>query len=122
MNQRTLLITLTSDWQAALRTAGQKAAARSYQGEVLNFETAGAFFGKLTERRWALVHALQGQGAMSVRELARRAVRDVRRVHDDVAALADLGLIERTDSGGVLCPFEAVHIDMRLTAGQALAA
>ena len=122
MNKRTLLITMDADWKAALRTAGQKATARSYQGEVLNFETAGAFFGKLTERRWALVHVLQGQGAMSVRELARRAARDVRRVHDDVAVLAGLGLVERTVSGGVLCPFDAMHIDMRLTAGQALAA
>ena len=122
MNKRTLLITMTADWQAALRAAGQRAAARSYQGEVLNFETAGGFFGKLTERRWALVHALQGQGAMSVRELARRVARDVRRVHDDVAVLAELGLFERTDSGGVVCPFDAVHIDMRLTAAQALAA
>ena len=122
MSKRTLLITMDADWKAALRTAGQKATARSYQGEVLNFETAGAFFGKLTERRWALVHVLQGQGAMSVRELARRAARDVRRVHDDVAVLAGLGLVERPDSGGVLCPFDAVHIDMRLTAGQALAA
>lgn len=122
MNKRTLLITMTADWQAALRAAGQRAAARSYQGEVLNFETAGGFFGKLTERRWALVHALQGQGAMSVRELARRVARDVRRVHDDVAVLAELGLFERTDTGGVVCPFDAVHIDMRLTAAQALAA
>ena len=122
MSKRTLLITMDADWKAALRTAGQKATARSYQGEVLNFETAGAFFGKLTERRWALVHLLQGQGAMSVRELARRAARDVRRVHDDVAVLAGLGLVERTVSGGVLCPFDAMHIDMRLTAGQALAA
>ena len=122
MSKRTLLITMDADWKAALRTAGQKATARSYQGEVLNFETAGAFFGKLTERRWALVHVLQGQGAMSVRELARRAARDVRRVHDDVAVLAGLGLVERTVSGGVLCPFDAMHIDMRLTAGQALAA
>ena len=83
---------------------------------MLNFETAGSFFGKLTERRWALMHALQGQGAMSVRELARRVTRDVRRVHDDVQVLAELGLFERTDSGGVVCPFDAVHIDMRLTA------
>ena len=89
---------------------------------MLNFETAESFFGKLTARRWALVHALQGQGAMSVRELARRVARDVRRVHDDVEVLSGLGLFERTDSGGVVCPFEAVHIDMRLTAPQALAA
>ena len=122
MTKRTLMITMNADWRGALRAAGKRAAARSYQVEVLNFETAGSFFGQLTERRWALVHALQGQGAMSVRELARRVARDVRRVHDDVQVLAGLGLFERTDSGGVVCPFEAVHIDMRLTATQPLAA
>ena len=122
MTKRTLTITMTADWRGALRAAGKRATARSYQGEVLNFESAGSFFGKLTERRWALVHALQGQAPMSVRELARRVARDVRRVHDDVKALAELGLVERTESGGVLCPFEAVHIDMRLTASEALAA
>lgn len=122
MTKRTLTITMTADWRGALRAAGKRASARSYQGEVLNFESAGSFFGKLTERRWALVHALQGQGPMSVRELARRVARDVRRVHGDVEALAELGLVERTESGGVLCPFEAVHIDMRLTATEALAA
>ena len=122
MTRRTLMITMNADWRAALRTAGKRAAARSYQGEVLNFETAGGFFGKLTERRWALVHALQGQGAISLRELARRVTRDIRRVHDDVEVLAELGLFERTDSGGVVCPFDAVHIDMRLTAPHPLAA
>ena len=48
-----------------------------YQGETLNFETPGAFFGRLTERRWALVTALLGQGTLAVRELARRVGRDV---------------------------------------------
>jgi predicted transcriptional regulator len=122
MTKRTLLITMTADWRGALRAAGKRATARSYQGEVLNFEDAGSFFGKLTERRWALMHVLQGQGPMSVRELARRAKRDVRRVHDDVEVLAELGLVERTDNGGVACPFEDVHIDMRLTAAQQRAA
>jgi predicted transcriptional regulator len=122
MNQRTLVITMNTDWRGALRTAGQRATARSVQGEVLNFESAASFFGKLTERRWTLAHALQGQGPMPVRELARRVDRDVRRVHDDVEVLAELGLIERTDSGGVVCPFESVHINMRLTAPEPLAA
>ena len=122
MTKRTLMITMNADWRVALRAAAKRATARSYQGEVLNFETAGSFFGKLTERRWALVHALQGQGALSVRELARRVARDVRRVHDDVQVLAELGPFERTENGGVECPFEAVHIDMRLTAADPLAA
>lgn len=121
MTKRTLMITMNADWRAALRTAGKRAAASSYQGEVLNFETAGIFIGKLTERRWALVHVLQGQGPMSVRASARRVTGDVRRVHDDVKVLAKLGLLERTESGGVVCPFDAVHIDMRLTAPHPLA-
>ena len=122
MNNRTLMITMAPDWRAALRAAGKQATSRLYQGEVLNFESAGSFFGKLTERRWELVQALQGQGPMAVRELARRVARNVRRVHDDVEVLAELGLVERTDGGGVECPFEAVHIDIRLMAQQPLPA
>lgn len=114
MNTRTLMITLQPDWQAALRQAGRRASARSYRGEVLNFESPGAFFGRLTERRWALVRALQGQGEIALRELARRVERDVKRVHEDMRELLELGLVERGEGGGVVCPFARVHIDMEL--------
>lgn len=121
--QRTLTITLQPDWRAALRKAGKTADhADGYQGEVLNFESPGALFSRLIERRWALVHALQGQGPMAVRELARRVGRDVKRVHEDVQALADLGLVERDAAGGVACPYAEVHVDLRLRAAAALAA
>ena len=33
--------------------------ASTYQRETLNFETPGTFFGKLTERRWSIIDALQ---------------------------------------------------------------
>lgn len=111
---RTLTITLSPDWRAGLRRAGKAAQADRYQGETLNFESPGAFFGRLTERRWALVTALLGQGVLAVRELARRVGRDVKRVHEDVQVLAELGLVERNDAGGVLCPFADVHIDMHV--------
>jgi predicted transcriptional regulator len=111
---RTLTITMTPDWRAALRLSGKTAQADSYQGETLNFESPGAFFGRLTERRWSLVTALQGQGAMAVRELARRSGRDVKRVHEDVQVLTSQGLVERDEAGGVLCPFADVHIDMHV--------
>ncbi len=119
---RTLTITLQPDWRAALRTAGQRAQATTYQGETLNFENPEAFFGRLTQRRWVLVRALQGQGVLAVRELARRIGRDIKRVHEDVQVLADLGLVERDEGGGVLCPFAEVHIDMHMLAPQPLAA
>jgi hypothetical protein len=37
-------------------------------------------------------------------------------VHEDVVILAELGLLERTASGGVLCPYSSMHIDMHLKA------
>jgi len=116
MTERTLTITMQSDWKGALRAAAQTAKAGIYQGEVLNFETPAQFFGQLTEKRWDLVRAAQGKGEMSVRELARTVGRDVKRVHEDIVMLAELGLLERSPSGGVVCPYTSMHIDMYLKA------
>jgi predicted transcriptional regulator len=111
MTKRTLTIRLDADWRSGLR-----AAKRTYQGEVLNFETPAALFSRLTDRRWEILRTLQGQGPMALRELARRVGRDVKRVHEDVTALTDLGLVERGDTGSVVCPFETVHVDLTLRA------
>jgi predicted transcriptional regulator len=96
--------------------AAQAAQKSTYQGEVLNFESPGHFFGQLTEKRTALVRTAQGKGELSVRVLARLVDRDVKRVHEDVVVLADLGLLERTESGGMVCPYSSMHIDMVLKA------
>lgn len=116
MTSRYLTITLQPDWRGALRTMGKALKADTYQGEVLNFESPAQFFGQLTEKRWEMVRAAQGKGEISVRELARLVGRDVKRVHEDVGILSTLGLLERTDSGGVVCPFASMHIDMHLEA------
>ncbi|WP_216644683.1 transcriptional regulator [Candidatus Thiodictyon syntrophicum] len=104
MEKRTLTITVSPDWRGALREAGRLASAEHYQGETLNFESPGTFLGRLSARRWALVQTLLGAGEMPLRELARHLGRDVKRVHEDIAVLAELGLVERSDRGGVLCP------------------
>jgi predicted transcriptional regulator len=116
MTQRNLTITLQPDWKAAIRAVGVAAKSDTYQGEVLNFETPAQFFGQLTEKRWGIVRAAQGKGELSVRELARIVDRDVKRVHEDIVILAELGLLERTESGGVNCPYTSMHIDMYLQA------
>lgn len=51
-----------------------------------------------------------------MRELARAVGRDVKRVHEDVVILAELGMLERTDSGGLVCPYSSMYIDMYLRA------
>jgi len=63
------------------------AKAKQYQGEVLNFESPGHFFGQLSEKRWAIARAAQGKGELSVRELARLVGRDVKRVQEGGARL-----------------------------------
>ena len=116
MTGRYLTITLQPDWKAGLRAVAQAVKAGGYQGEVLNFESPGQFFGQLTERRWEIIRTAQGKGLLPVRELARLVGRDVKRVHEDIVALAELGLLERTESGGVFCPYSSLHIDMHLNA------
>lgn len=115
MEARTLTISIQPNWQGALRSAARNAfQADAYQGETLNFDSPAAFFSRLTERRWVLINTLQGCGELPVRELARRVGRDVKRVHEDASALVDLGLVERTSRGGLLCPFADIHVDMHL--------
>ena len=116
MTERYLTITLQPDWKGALRAMAKSAQADNYQGEMLNFESPAHFFGRLSEKRWEIVRVAQGKGELSVRELARTVERDVKRVHEDVVILADLGILERTASGGVLCPYTSMHIDMYLKA------
>ena len=100
-----------------MRADGTAAKASSYQGETLNFESASAFFGKLTERRWDMIHALQSDGGdVGIRELARRLGGDSSRIHEDAAMLIDLGLLEKSDTGSLRCPFKDIHVDMHLGA------
>ena len=55
-----------------------------------------------------------GEGEVPVRELARRAHRDVKRVHEDAAEMVNFGLIERTERGVLVCPYFDIHIDMHM--------
>lgn len=115
MEKRTLTISLQPDWQETLRTTTKKAFQRQrYMGEALNFDSPAAFFSQLSEKRWALVRLLQEAGELPVRELARRAQRDIKRVHEDSQALVTLGIFEKSISGGLICPYSDIHVDMHL--------
>jgi predicted transcriptional regulator len=70
----------------------------------------------LTAKRWELLKALCGAGPLSIREAARRVERDVKAVHADVTALLAAGVLERTATGGIVFPFEAVKVEFLLQA------
>ncbi len=70
----------------------------------------------LTAKRWELLKTLCGAGVISIREAARRVERDVKAVHGDVTALLNAGILERTESGGIVFPFDAVQVEFTLRA------
>jgi len=84
------------------------------QGNHISFASAELLWRTLTRKRWELLRAMTGQGAMSIREAARRVGRDIKAVHADVQALINAGVIDRTD-GGIVFPYDAIHVDFMLT-------
>ena len=70
----------------------------------------------LTAKRWELLKVLCGAGPVSIREAARRVGRDVKAVHGDVTALLNAGILDRTDNGRIVFPYEAVKVEFLLHA------
>ncbi len=86
------------------------------QGAHISFSSVELLWQTMTQKRWELLKTMTGQGAMSIREAARRVGRDVKTVHGDVHALLNAGILNRTDDGKIVFPFDAVHVDFTLTA------
>jgi predicted transcriptional regulator len=59
---------------------------------------------------------MTGAGAMTIREAARRMGRDVKAVHGDVQALLKAGILQKTEKGQIIFPYDAVHVDFVLKA------
>jgi predicted transcriptional regulator len=86
------------------------------QGELISFETPALLFKVLTQKRWELLSTLTGAGPVTLREAARRVGRDVKAVHGDVHALLDSGILQKTEEGRIVFPFDAVHVNFMLRA------
>lgn len=82
----------------------------------ISFATPELLWAVLTAKRWELLKALCGAGAVSIREAARRVDRDVKAVHGDVTALLNAGLLDRIESGGIEFPYEAIKVEFMLQA------
>jgi predicted transcriptional regulator len=82
----------------------------------ISFATPELLWKVLTAKRWELLKALCGAGPVTVREAARRVNRDVKAVHSDLTALRMAGVINRTESGQVEFPYEAIKVEFMLQA------
>ena len=86
------------------------------QGAHIGFESEEQLWQTLTLKRWQILKALTGAGELSIREIARRMGRDVKAVHGDITALLNCGLLDKTDSGRIVFPYDAIHVDFMLRA------
>jgi len=93
-------------WGAAGAFRGEE------QGAHISFESVDLLWGTLTKKRWEILRAMTGQGALSIREVARRVGRDA--VHGDMTALLPAGALDQAEAG-VVFPYDAVHVDFTLT-------
>ena len=82
----------------------------------ISFATPELLWRVLTEKRWELLKILCGAGPVSIREAARCAGRDVKAVHGDITALLNAGVLDRTEDGRIVFPFEAVKVEFLLQA------
>jgi predicted transcriptional regulator len=86
------------------------------QGARLSFATPELLWKVLTAKRWELLKTMTGAGPMTLREAVRRVGRDVKSVHSDVRALLHAGLLQKTDDGRIVFPFDAVRVNFLLKA------
>ncbi len=117
MRTATIHIRKASESVTAAR-AGFLAAwqSESYTSEHFDFESPAALFRVLTPKRWDLIECLQQTGPLGVRALARALGRDVKRVHEDAAALIAVGMVEKTADGKLIVPFAEIRADFMLRA------
>lgn len=82
----------------------------------ISFASPELLWKVLTAKRWELLKSLCGAGPVSIREAARRTERDVKAVHGDVTALLNAGVLERSEDGQIVFPYEAVKVEFLLEA------
>jgi predicted transcriptional regulator len=111
---KTLTLSLAKRESVSRRARDAFSGKRS--GAHISFASTDVLWKVLTAKRWELIKAMAGGGAMTLREAARRAGRHVRAVQGDVHALLAAGMLRRNADGKFEFPFDAVHVDFVLKA------
>lgn len=87
---------------------------RAEKSARISFASPELLWKVLTAKRLELLRVLCGAGPVSIREAARRAGRDVKAIHGDVTALLNAGVLDRTDDGRIVFPYETVKVEFVL--------
>lgn len=117
----TLRITITTGEEAFEQAV--EAAETAETGEqppaVVSFESADGIRRLLTDRRLELLRSLMGTPAQSITALAERLDRSYSVVHDDIAVLAEYGIVHFRQQGQAkqpFIPYETIEFDVTVHA------
>jgi predicted transcriptional regulator len=114
------IIRIVSDDETILNEAGVRFKKTWKSGKpspaVFTFSSPAQLFSVISPKRWQMIEKLQHIGPSTIRGLARALERDVKRVHDDVMAMIEWGLVERDEEGLVLVPYKVIHAAFDLKA------
>ena len=86
------------------------------QGAHISFASVELLWKVIAPKRWQILRAMTGSGPLAIREVARRVARDVKSVHGDVSALLKAGVLDRSEDGRVVFPYDELHVDFVLRA------
>lgn len=76
----------------------------------LAFASLHDLFSALTEKRLELMRFVASHEGLNTNQLAQKLERNYKNVHTDVAALVELGLLEKDEQGGLSAPFDEIVI------------
>ncbi len=82
----------------------------------IHFRDWAARCAVLTPKRYELLRHLRKSPETGIRTLARALKRDVKNVHSDVAALAELGLVIRAEDGGLSSDIDEITSVIQIAA------
>jgi predicted transcriptional regulator len=116
MEARMKVVTLQVASLDEVKRRAQEAFQGRKQGARITFASPELLFKLMTAKRWQLVRAMTGAGPLTLREAARRVNRDVKAVHGDAHALLKAGVLQKTDNGNIVFPFDAIRVDVTLRA------
>jgi predicted transcriptional regulator len=116
---KTVTLDVRSPEAAMAEALAAAKSARPQKTARISFASPELLWRVLTAKRWELLKALCGAGPVSIREAARRVGRDVKAVHADVTAMLLAGVLDRTESGQIEFPYQAVKVEFMLEARDA---
>jgi predicted transcriptional regulator len=80
---------------------------------VLSFADLPLLLKTLTPARWELLKKLGKEGPMTIFALAKSLARDYKNVHTDVARLAEIGMIEKTEEAEIRVAYQAIRAELK---------